>query len=328
MTIDWSRREWLAAAGATGVAALTGCSTGGSGSFPARDINFVIPYGPGGGFDTYVRILTKPMQRFLPNKVNVVPLNVEGAGGGKAWSQVFHDRPDGYNITVVSVTGALVLQLTQGTSGFDLQKMSWLGNMARDPFGIAVGYHSPVKTLDDLRALGRRRPIKFTSTGPGSSGRAGTLIASKLLNIPAQIIAGYKSTSDYLVAAARGDGDGACCSLASMAPLVKAKVIRIIASFEEHGTIPGVPDATALGQPDLTKVAEIRSVAAPPGLPAPIQATLGNALRQALGTPEVRDWAKVNNNTVTPSTPEETVAMLREQVAFVGRWRDLLTRAA
>ena len=199
--------------------------------------------------------------------------------------------------------------------------MSWLGTMAQDPFAIAVGYNSPIKTLADMQALSRKRAIKFTSTGPGSTGRAGALIGSELLGIRSEIIAGYKGASEFLVAAGRGDGDAAVASITSMQPLVRAKVIRIIATFEAKGTVPGVPDATALGKPELVNLAEIRSVAAPPGLPAAVQKTLADALHTALLTPEVKSWAAKNGDTITAIGPEDTLKLLRTQTVFIKTWK-------
>ncbi|MGC1300763.1 MAG: tripartite tricarboxylate transporter substrate-binding protein [Caulobacteraceae bacterium] len=318
------RRDLLTAAGYGGAAMLFGCGPGGETKFPQRDITFIIPFAPGGGFDSYVRVMLEPMQRFLPQRANIVPLNVEGAGGGKATSQLFHARPDGYTISVVSVPGAIVLQQLQGKSGYDLGKMSWLGNMGSDPYGIAVGVNSPIKSVDDLRALSKRRPVKFTSTGPGSTGRAGTLISSAMLGIRSEIIAGYKGTSEYLVAAARGDGDAAVCSLTAMQGLAKAKVIRIIASFEQHSTLPGVPDATTLGQPDLVQISQLRPVAGPPNLPKKVHAILSDALDKALHSPTVTDWAQKNGASLTWATPEQTTQLIQQQTAFISHWKKML----
>ncbi len=55
--------------------------------FPERDITFVIPNQVGGGFDAYVRAIAPAMEKYLPNKVNVVPLNVPAGGGAKGVSQ-------------------------------------------------------------------------------------------------------------------------------------------------------------------------------------------------------------------------------------------------
>ncbi len=315
----------MIASGGVGAAMLFGCSAGGSAAaFPDHDINFIIPYAPGGGFDAYARIVIDPLAKALPKKVNIVPMNIEGAGGGKATSQLFHARPDGYNIAIISIPGAIVQQLIQGKGGYDLTQMSWIGNMGTDAFGVAVGVNSPIKSIADMQALSKRRAVKFTSTGAGSTGRAGALIASKLLGIHSQVITGYKGTSEYLVAAARGDGDAAVCSLTAMRGLAQANVIRIIASFEAKSSIPGVQDAMALGQPELIKIAETRPIAAPPGLPKNIQATLADALTKALKSPDVVSWAQKNGANIAMASPEATLKLVQDQTEFINKWKDVL----
>lgn len=321
------RRNFLIATGGLGTALLVGCSpSDNAATYPDRDINFIIPYAPGGGFDAYARIVIDPLAKALPKKVNIVPMNIEGAGGGKATSQLFHAKPDGYNIAIISIPGAIVQQLIQGKGGYDLTKMSWIGNMGTDAFGVAVGANSPIKSIADMQRISKTRPIKFTSTGAGSTGRAGALIGSKLLGINSQVITGYKGTSEYLVAAARGDGDAAVCSLTAMQGLAKAGVIRIIASFEAKSSIPGIQDATALGFPELTHIAETRPIAAPPGLPKPIQSMLADALNKALKSDEVTSWAKKNGANLAPATPEQTTKIVDDQTAFINKWKDILIK--
>lgn len=320
-----SRRQFVHGATAFGAGTLlAGCGQGDPRDFPNGDIKFIIPFAAGGGFDSYVRVVVEPMAAALPRKVNIVPTNIVGAGGGKGVSQLYHARPDGYTVGILNIPGAIVMELLTGTGGYNLDRMTWLGNMAREPYGVAVGYNSPIRTMDDLRALSARRPLKFTTTGPGSTGRAATLIASKILGLRAEIISGYKGSIEYVVAAARGDGDAAVCSLTVLAGLVRAKVIRVIATFEEKSSMPGAQNALDLGHPELTKIIELRPVAAPPGLPKTIQTTLADALAKALRDQRVVDWSRKNDAYLAPQSPEETVAALREQVTFINHWRDIL----
>ena len=60
---------------------VAGSMPGMAAGFPEKDINFVIPNRPGGGFDVYARATARFMQKYLPNKVNVVPKNMVGASG-------------------------------------------------------------------------------------------------------------------------------------------------------------------------------------------------------------------------------------------------------
>ena len=90
--------------------------------FPDRDITFIIPNQVGGGFDAYVRAIAPVMEKYLPNKVNIVPLNVPAGGGAKGVNQLYRARPDGYTIGILNIPGLFILQARGG--GYDLNKFT------------------------------------------------------------------------------------------------------------------------------------------------------------------------------------------------------------
>jgi tripartite-type tricarboxylate transporter receptor subunit TctC len=264
------------------------------------------------------------MQAALPNPVQIIPDNVDGAGGAKAASQVFRARPDGLTISVLNIPGLLILQQEGGSLGFELDRLSWICNLGTDFYGLVVPTDSPLKSVADLRALSKERPVKFTCVGPAGTAYSATRIAGELLGIRTQIIAGYKGTNDYVVAAVRGDGDAAICSLTAMAQFRAGNLIRVLATFEDHSSIPGAEDATSLKQPDLAKIVQLRPVAGPPKLAPEIVNTLSDAVARAVRDPKVVAWAHANEANLDIKNPEQTAAALREQTQFIARWKDVL----
>ena len=67
-----------------------------SDGYPQRPIQVVVPFGAGGGSDTFVRIIQKAIEEndLLPQPI--VILNVPGAGGSIGSRQVMESEPDGY----------------------------------------------------------------------------------------------------------------------------------------------------------------------------------------------------------------------------------------
>jgi tripartite-type tricarboxylate transporter receptor subunit TctC len=104
----------------------------------------------------------------------------------------------------------------------------------------------------------------------------------------------------------------------------RIQTIRILASFETRSTLPGVPDATTLGQPDLDQITIERVVGAPPGLPADIQAILSAALNKALVDPKVVAWAKENDLVMSVRTSAEAAALVAQQRVFFDKWKRYL----
>lgn len=312
------RRRFLAY-GST--ALLSACAPGRSSN---PDVTFIIPYAPGGGFDSYVRAVIPALQKSLG--ALVIPQNVDGAGGAQAAQEIHRAKPDGSIISIVNIPGAMILR-EQGGLDFDLQKLSWIANMGRDAYALLVPATSAIHSVDHLRALGHQRPVKFTCVGAAGTAYSATKIGTRLLGVRSQIITGYKGTNDYIVAAVRGDGDAAIASLASVNSYLKAKAVRVLCTFEKTGSLPGVPDATTLGLPDLVDIAQFRPIAGPPGMPAPIIERLSKAFISALRQPSVVEWAARNHANLTPDDPAETMRILQNQAQFVTRWKNQLAVA-
>ena len=321
----WRRRDLIRAGiAAPALFATRGVFAAGA-EFPARNIQFIIPYAPGGGFDVYVRVIAPVMEEYLPRRVNIIPVNVAGGGGSKGSVQLYRARPDGYSIGIFNIPGAFILQQQQGGSAYDLAKFAWIGTVGEgEHYAIAVGANSPLKSFDDLKALSNQRPVKFSATGPEGTAYAATLIGTRLLSLRTQLITGYKGSADYVVAAVRGDSDAVIAGLPTAMRFVRSKTIRLLASFERKSSFPGIPDATALGQPDLDQITIERVVGASPGTPAAIQTVISTTLAKALADARVQNWAKENDLVMTAKSPAETAALVARQRVFFDRWKNYL----
>ena len=290
-------------------------------AYPEQDITLVIPSVAGGGFDAYARAITPAMERYLPNHVNIIPQNVPTLGGGRSASIVYRAKPDGYTIGMFNIPGMLVVQ-QQGEVSYDLTKIAWIGSMGHDVYGIGVSARSPLKSVAELRASAK--PVRFTAAGPASTAYSATYIAAELLGIKVEMISGYKGSSEYVQAVINGEGDAVVTVLPTLARLQHEGRMRVLASFEERSSLPGVPDATTLRQPELAKITLERLIGGPPGLPSDIVKVLADALQKALKDPEVVAWARKFEVPLLIETPAEATRVLHEQVDFFERWKKFL----
>src|SRR5215510_1971459 len=294
-------------------------------NYPAKNIQFVIPYAPGGGFDIYVRLVIPVMEKYLPRKVSIVPLNVASGGGSRGVSQAYRARPDGYTITILNIPGMFILQDQQGTAAYDLDRFTWIGAMGEgEKYFISVGANSPLKTFDDLKRLSAQRPIKLSVTGPEGTAYMASVVGAQLMGLRRQLITGYRGSADYVVAAVRGDSDAVVAALPTTMRFRRGGQLRPLASFETKSSIPGLPDATSLGKPELDLIRVERLVAAPPGTPPAAINILSAAVAPALMDPVVTKWAAENDVVMKPHTPQEAIATLNEQRAFYEKWKPTL----
>ena len=294
--------------------------------FPTKNIQFVIPYAPGGGFDIYVRVVTPVMEKYLPRKVSIVPLNVASGAGSRGVAQAYRARPDGYTMTILNIPGMFILQAQQGTTAFDLNRFTWIGAMGEgEKYFISVGQNSPLKTFDDLKRLSAQRPVKLSVTGPEGTAYMAAVVGAQLMGLRTQLITGYRGSADYVVAAVRGDSDAVVAALPTTFRFRRGGQLRPLASFETKSSVPGIPDATSLGKPELDLIRVERLVAAPPGTPQAAVSVLSAALAKALVDPAVVKWAAENDVVMKPKTPQEAVAILNEQRAFFEKWKTSLS---
>src|SRR5947209_9999442 len=146
----FSRRELLIGCGLAAPTLMFAREGFSAAAFPVKNIQFIIPYAPGGGFDVYVRLIGPVMEKYLPNKVSIVPVNIAAGGGSRGVAQLYRAKPDGYSVGILNIPGMFILQQQQGTAAYDLSKFSWIGSMGEcERYAISVGTKSPLKTFTD-----------------------------------------------------------------------------------------------------------------------------------------------------------------------------------
>src|SRR3970282_1605407 len=139
---------------AVALALLTGFASGElKAAFPEKEITWIVPYSPGGGFDAWSRQIGATMKKYLPGGVDVVIKNVTGAGGRTGSITLYRARPDGSTVGLLDVAGLVPYQKAVGAdkAGFDVDKFVWVGRVATEPWLLMTSAKSPLKTVDDLK---------------------------------------------------------------------------------------------------------------------------------------------------------------------------------
>ena len=278
-----------------------------SAAFPDKDINWIVPYSPGGGFDAWSRQIGMHMQKHLPPGVNVVVRNVTGAGGRTGSINLYRAKPDGYTVGLLDVAGLLPYQKAVGAdkAGYDIEKYVWIGRVANEPWVLLAPSKSPLKTLADLKA---RKDLSWGIEGPGSTKWLFAIIEARELGLPMRFVSGYGGTGEMIPASLRGDYELWTNAGPAHIPYVKNGELRALLQFGDKrmGAFPDVPTAKELGH-DL--VAEIlRLLAAPPGTPADVAKTLEGAFLKAMNEPAFKAWVVKSQQEANPGGQKEAAA--------------------
>ena len=285
-------------------------------------ISFVIPYKPGGGFDTIVRTFAPALEEVLGT--TVVPDNIPGASGTRGGQAVYRAEPDGYTIGIFNIPGLTVSEATNRDIGFPLSEITWVANLAEEQYGIAVKSDSPIQSVADLCALGR--PAKMSDTGVDSTSSITAVISFNILNCPIVNVTGYGGSNDTMIAVMRGEVDATLKPIGSLAKYVASGDMRMIFTLTKDTVLEGVQNATEIGHPEIAKFTINRVVGAPPGTPADVVAKLSAALEAASKSAPVQEWASGSGTQLTFMPADETGAMMSDLSSFYAQYKDLLSK--
>lgn len=285
-----------------------------------KPIKFVIPYSPGGGFDTIVRAFAPALEKILGTQV--VPENIPGAGGTKGAATVARAAPDGYTIGIYNMPGFTVSALAGKDLGFELDKVTWLANLATESYAIAVKGDSPIRNFKDLCDQGR--PAKLSDTGASSTSSIVAKISFQLVNCPLVNVAGYKGSKGTMIAVMRGEVDATLKPISSLAKYAKSGDLRMIVTYTDKAAVDGAEATGETGKGDLAQFNLRRLIAAPPGLPDDIRKRLSDALLEAANSAEVKEWAAKAGVSLDPVDAEGATKMVAGIDKLYGDYKDLV----
>jgi len=157
------RRLLVAGAGATACAMLPSLVHA-QDKYPSRPIEFIVPWGPGGGADQLARRASKLLEPEL--KVSVPVINVPGATGNTGMTKLLSAAPDGHTMAIL--IGDTLSTIASG-GRWKLADVVPLGVMIRQPTGLYVKTDSKYKTFQDLLADARNNEVKVAILGFGSA---------------------------------------------------------------------------------------------------------------------------------------------------------------
>jgi len=307
-------------------AAALMCAGAPAQAFPDKNINFIIPFSPGGGFDVYVRMVSPYVEKYLPRKVNVVPKNMPGAGGRKGLTAGYRAKPDGYTITVANVPGVAIPPILGEKVSYDLGKMTWIGRLSVDYYMLGVSSKSPVKTVADLKKASMSDVVKMPSTGAGSTAHAMSKIFMGVLGFKGEVVSGYKGTKEMTVAVIRGDVPASTLPNNSTRKYIESGDIRPLLTTEHPSPWKGVPSARDASISDLDGLAIQRLVGGAPGIPREVQKILSDAFQKAMADPQLVAAATKAKRPFAPLSGPEAKQVLDKQLAIYLRFKEDLAK--
>jgi tripartite-type tricarboxylate transporter receptor subunit TctC len=224
--------------------------------YSGKQINLVIGFSPGGGYDAYARVLARHMGKHIPGNPKIIVKNMPGAGGTVAANYVFNVSPkDGSELGLFAGNVAIDPLLGGAPVKYDARKFGWLGSPYSDT-SLCVAWHTtPFRTIADTLQ---------NEMVTGAFGNAGTDFPTALNNVVGtrmKLIKGYPGSNAVKLALERGEVQGGCGfgydSLRATSPdWLKEKKVHLLVqiALRKDPRLPDVPFVM-----DLAKSEEDRS---------------------------------------------------------------------
>ena len=303
-------------AGAGLLVAATGLAAGAAAqSYPGGNINFIVPFPPGGGTDVGARVVLDAVSQ--ATGWTFVVQNQPGAGGTIGMDQLSRAAADGLTIGMGQTSNLAVNPALNPEVQYDpLADFTPIALTNTQPMGIIVFNDSPYADFGALVEAARANPGGLLFGTPGNGTVAHMSIERLMLqgglefdHVPYTGIA--QAISDVM----GGVVDFYIGSLPSVLPHANAGSVRLIAvtSAEPDPLVPDVPTVASFGFEGYQS-ADWKAIVGPAGLAPEIVAALSAAINAALETPELQAALIAQGSSVMGGTPEEMAAFMAEEV--------------
>jgi tripartite-type tricarboxylate transporter receptor subunit TctC len=267
--------------------------------YEGKTIRFIVGFSAGGGYDAYTRTIARHMGKYVPGNPGFVVDNMPGAGSLISANYTYKvAKPDG--LTIGHFIGGLFLQQLLAKPGieFDSLKFEYIGVPAQDHFILGVAKSTGI--TDPEKWIASKQIVKFGGVATGSGTDDFPILLKATINLPIQMVSGYKGTADVRLAFNSSEVMGLSNSWESTKSTWKKEL--------ESGDLIPVLQTDNKPHPELAKV------------PLAISFAKTDDAKGLIETVARVHGASVRPYVVPPGTPKDRVQILRK--AFMDTMKD------
>jgi len=173
--------------------------------YRGRTLSLIAGFNPGGGADTYARLVARHLGKYVPGQPNVVVRNMQGAGSVIAANHVYNVSPkDGSELGLFA--GNITIDpLIGGTQHkYDARAFNWIGAPSSDSNVCLSRPESSFKSIDDVL---KREMITGTA---GTSTYDFPVVMNNVIGAKFKLVKGYGGSAALRLAMERGEIEGFC----------------------------------------------------------------------------------------------------------------------
>jgi tripartite-type tricarboxylate transporter receptor subunit TctC len=283
-------------------------------AYPSKPINFIVPYGAGGGADSRSRQICNLLSVELGQPVIVE--NKAGAGGNIGTDFIAKANPDGYTIGMGNFAPLAVNKALFKSLKFDpINDLTPIVLIDKGPLILTVNPNSAYKTVQDIVNAAKLKPgvLTFASGGIGGTHQLSAELFKQSAGID-MIHVPYKSGAAGVTDLLSGNVDLMFEQMYSAKPNIDANKLRAIAITSKYRSplLPNVPTFAESGFPKV-EVLNWQGFIAPKGTPKEIVMKINLAVNKILKEQNVRDLIQSQSNEVGGGTPEDFANLIKTE---------------
>jgi tripartite-type tricarboxylate transporter receptor subunit TctC len=295
------------------LAALAFAQPAAAQSYPSKTIRVIVPYPPGGATDLIARLVAQKVPERLGQTMIVE--NRTGAGGVIGAEVVARAPADGYTVLLAAPAEVAILPHLQKLPYRAEHDFAPVSLAAVTPLILLVHPALPVKSVQDLIALARKRPGQLTYASAGTGGvqhLAGELlkITSKvdLVHVP------YKGAGAAMPDLLGGHVAMFFAGMPPAMPHVRTGKLRALAVTTTKRS-PAAPDVPTMQEAGVSgfDISNWFAYFVPAGTPAEAVTRLNAEANRALKLEDVREKLATVGAEVVGTSPEELARFWRAE---------------
>jgi tripartite-type tricarboxylate transporter receptor subunit TctC len=285
--------------------------------WPAKPVTVVVPSSPGGGTDTYGRLLAQALTEQL--KQTFIVENKPGASGAIGATAVAGAAADGYTVLVASNSSLGINPALYKTLSYDVARdFAPVTRGVIAPMVIVAHPGARLKTMRDLVEAGKREPqaLFYGTAGVGSPLYIGVRMleestGARFSHVP------YKGVGPAYQDLLAGRLQFMLTDLASVRPYIDAGKLLALSITDKSALLPAVPTFSEAGYPGFkafTAFSVMLPAKVPPALVKRIAAEIAKAMKNPVNVQRLEQVALLP----VLDTPEQFAASLKAEQADWG----------